>query len=238
MRNIEGSIVAGGEFITAIEQRGLIGFIDNYALEQTVRELADCPGIRLGLNVSSLTACEGSWIRSASSRLRHRSDLARRLVVEITETATLDDIEEASRFVDALHKMGCRVALDDFGAGYSSPRHLQSLAVDTIKIDGSFVRNLSESSEQRIVLSDLVDLIKGFGFATVAEGIESAEEAALVCAAGVGYLQGFHIGPPTIERTWLGMAPADSATMRRSRLAPSRPLARGVDRWPAEDGPP
>jgi EAL domain-containing protein (putative c-di-GMP-specific phosphodiesterase class I) len=208
MRDVGGSIVTGGEFITTIEQLGLIGFIDDYTLQQTVRELAGNRGIRLGLNISSLTACHGSWLQSLISLLRHQSDVARRLVVEITETAALNDIEESARFVDTLHKIGCRVALDDFGAGHTSLRHLQLLAVDTVKIDGSFVRNLSENREQRIVLGDLVDLIKGFGFATVAEGVENAADATLVCAAGVGYLQGYYLGPPTIERAWLATAPA------------------------------
>jgi EAL domain-containing protein (putative c-di-GMP-specific phosphodiesterase class I) len=135
--------------------------------------------------------------------LQHRSDLACRLVVEITETAALDDIEESARFVDALRSIGCRVALDDFGAGHTSLRHLQVLSVNTVKLDGSFVRNLSEDPARLIVLRNLVELIKGFGFATVAEGVESAEDANVASAAGVAYLQGYHLGPPTLERVWL-----------------------------------
>ena len=209
MRNIDGGIVAGGEFISTLEQLGRISFIDNYVFEQTVHELVNYPGIRLGLNISSLTAREGAWLQLLNSRLRHRPDLARRLVVEITETAALDDIEAAARFVDALHNTGCRVAVDDFGAGHTSLRHLQHLAVDIVKIDRSYVRNLSTSSEQQIFLRDLVDLINCFGFATVAEGVENAEDATFVRAAGVGYLQGYHLGSPTTERAWLTMTPAD-----------------------------
>jgi len=204
MRDEEGEIVSGGEFITTIEQLGLIGLIDRFVLEQTVRELASHPEIRLGLNVSSLTACGRSWLRSLMSLLRDRPDLARRLVVEITETAALYDLEESARFVDTLRHAGCRVALDDFGAGHTSLRHLQILAVDTVKIDGSFVRNLAVSPENRILLRHLLGLTKGFGLSTVAECVENAEDAALLCAEGVGYLQGYHLGPPTIERAWLG----------------------------------
>ena len=86
MRDLEGGIVAGGEFIIPIEQIGLIGFIDGYVLEQTVRELADHPEIRLGINVSGLTACDGWWLDSLILLVRGRPDLARRLIVEITET--------------------------------------------------------------------------------------------------------------------------------------------------------
>ena len=215
MRDPLGSIVAGGEFITAIEQLGLIGFIDAYVLEKTVQELTDHPEIRLGLNVSGLTACDGWWLESLILALRGRPDLARRLIVEITETAALRDIDESSHFVDALHDAGCRVALDDFGAGHTSPQHLRVLAVDTVKIDGSFVRNLADSREKRTILHELSGLIKGFGFITVAEGVENAADAALVRAEGIGYLQGYHLGPPTLERTWLEASSGKTTAMHR-----------------------
>jgi EAL domain-containing protein (putative c-di-GMP-specific phosphodiesterase class I) len=210
MRSVEGSIVSGGEFITSIEQLGLIGFIDDFALDQTVQELASHPGIRLGLNVSSLTACDGAWLRSLISLLRWQPDLARRLVVEITETAALFDIGETARFVDRLRDAGCRVALDDFGAGHTSPRQLQILAVDTVKVDGSLVRNLAGSTEKRDALRDLLGLINGFGFATVAEGVENADDAAAVRAEGFAYLQGYHLGPPTLHRSWLATAASET----------------------------
>jgi EAL domain-containing protein (putative c-di-GMP-specific phosphodiesterase class I) len=225
MRDVGGTIIAAGEFITTIEQLGFIGFIDNYVLRQTVRELAANPGIKLGLNISSLTARDGSWLRLLASLLRHRSDLAHRLVVEITETAALDDIEDSARFVNTLHSVGCRVALDDFGAGHTSLRHLQLLAVDTVKIDASFVRNLAASPEQRTALRDLLGVIDGFGFATVAEGIESAEDANVACAAGVGYLQGYHPGPPTFKPAWLKPAPAGAVEARCHSQSSSEMLA-------------
>jgi EAL domain-containing protein (putative c-di-GMP-specific phosphodiesterase class I) len=205
MRDVEGSIIAGGEFISAIERLGLISFIDAYVLKQTVRELINHPEIRLGLNVSSLTARVGSWLQSLTLLMEGRPDLARRLVVEITETAALVDVEESARFVDTLHGAGCRVALDDFGAGYTSLQHLQILAVDTVKIDGSLVNNLAASPKKQAVLRDTLGLISGFGVATVAEGVENAEDAALVRAAGIRYLQGYYLGPPTMERIWLAV---------------------------------
>jgi EAL domain-containing protein (putative c-di-GMP-specific phosphodiesterase class I) len=204
MRDLGGTIIAGGEFITPIEQLGLIGFIDDYVLELTVRELARHPGVRLGLNISGLTACIGPWLQSLISALQYRPDVARRLVVEITETAALSDLEESARFVDALRHAGCRVALDDFGAGHASWRHLETLSVDTVKIDGSFVRNLADSHERRVLLRDLLRRISALGCITVAEGVENAADEAVARAEGFGYLQGYHLGAPTIERAWLG----------------------------------
>jgi EAL domain-containing protein (putative c-di-GMP-specific phosphodiesterase class I) len=213
MREPEGGIVAGGAFITTIEELGVISFIDGYALEQAVQELSNYPKIRLRLNISSLTACDGRWLRLLISLIRDGPDLACRLMIEITETAALQDIEESARFVDTLHHAGCRVALDDFGAGHTSLRQLQTLAVDTVKIDRSLIRNIAEREEMRLALHDLLALIKSFGVTTVAEGVESAEDAAMVKAAGFGYLQGYHLGPPTIERCWLGAVPGHAAAM-------------------------
>jgi EAL domain-containing protein (putative c-di-GMP-specific phosphodiesterase class I) len=203
MHDDAGHAVPSGEFITAIEDLGLIGHIDRFVLEKTVQELQTHPGVRLGFNVSGLTACDRPWLRMLIALLRGRSDLARRLVVEITETAALYDVGESARFVETLRHAGCRVALDDFGAGHTSLRHLQTLAIDTVKIDGSFVRNLANRTENRIFLRHLLSLTKSFGLSAVAECVENAEDAALLRAEGIGYLQGYHVGAPTIERPWL-----------------------------------
>jgi EAL domain-containing protein (putative c-di-GMP-specific phosphodiesterase class I) len=203
MRDDDSGLVACGEFIAAAEEAGLIGLIDRYVVNRAFGELATHSSVRLGFNVSGRTAGDRPWLRSLIARLRGRPEFASQLVVEITETAVLDDIAELAHFVDALRCAGCRVALDDFGAGRTSLRHLQALDVDIIKIDGSFVHTLSARRENRIILRHLLELTRGFGFCTVAECVETAEEAALLREAGVGYLQGFYLGRPTIERPWL-----------------------------------
>ncbi len=208
-------LIACGEFIAAVEQVGLIGLIDRFVLERTFAELAAHPEIRLGFNVSGRTAGDRPWLRSLMALLRQHPELAHRLVVEITETAALEDLDESARFVDTLRHAGCRVALDDFGAGHTSLRHLQVLAIDTIKIDGAFVRSLVDCRENRVILHHLLGLTRGFGFSTVAECVETAQEAALLREAGVGYLQGYYFGRPTIEPPWR-MAP---------EMAPSAPQA-------------
>ena len=202
MREMNDRLVTCGEFIAAIEQIGLIGLIDRFVLERAFAELAAHPGVRLGFNVSGLTACDRPWLRLLMSLLRRQPGLAHRVVVEITETAALSDLDESARFVETLRHAGCRVALDDFGAGYTSLRHLQVLAVDTIKIDGSFVRSLADCRENRVILRHLLGLTRGFGLSTIAECVETEEEASLLREEGVGFLQGYHFGRPTIERPW------------------------------------
>ncbi len=205
----DGKIVPAYEFISVIEQLGFIRLIDRYVLEKAVAEVAAHPGIRLGFNISGLTATDRSWLRSVVALLKDKTDLATRLVVEITETAALYDLDESARFVNTLRDLGCRVALDDFGAGFTSLRHLQALAVDTVKIDGSFVRNLADNHDNQVFLRHLVGLADGFDLDTVAECVETAEEAAILRREGVGYLQGYFYGRPSLDMPWLTKDPAE-----------------------------
>src|SRR6266568_3784992 len=211
MRRPEGRIVPASEFVPVIEQLGFIRLIDRYVLDKVVAELSAHPEVRLGFNISGLTAADRPWLRALVMQLRNRPDIASRLIVEITETAALYDIEESARFVAAVRDAGCSVALDDFGAGHTSLRHLQSLAVDTVKIDGSFIRNLAGNPENQVFLRHLLGLAKGFGFATVAECVATEEDAAILRREGVGLMQGHYFGRPSLERPWLN--PAPSATI-------------------------
>ncbi|HEX3499732.1 MAG TPA: GGDEF and EAL domain-containing protein [Stellaceae bacterium] len=202
MRDDDGTIVAASQFVPAIEQLGFIRTIDRFVLERAIEELDSCDDTNLGLNISGLSAADQPWLRALVSLVASRPDIARRLVVEITETAALRDLEESARFVKTVRDLGCRVALDDFGAGFTSLRHLQTLALDIVKIDGSFVRDLIDRPDNQTVLRHLLGLASGLGLTTVAEWVETAAEAALLRQQGVDLLQGYHLGKPTIDRPW------------------------------------
>jgi EAL domain-containing protein (putative c-di-GMP-specific phosphodiesterase class I) len=103
------------------------------------------------------------------SHLRARPGVAERLIVEITETAAIHNIDETRGFVARVKDLGCRIAIDDFGAGYTSFRNLRKLGVDIVKIDGAFVRNILHSGDDRAFGQTLVDLARRLGLATVAE---------------------------------------------------------------------
>jgi EAL domain-containing protein (putative c-di-GMP-specific phosphodiesterase class I) len=199
----DGRVVLAGDFVAAIEQLGFIRLIDRYVLEQAVAEVAAHPEICLGFNISGLTATDRAWLRAVTAILKDKPDVASRLVVEITETAALHDIDESAGFVGTLRELGCRIALDDFGAGFTSLRHLQALAIDTVKIDGSFIRNLGQNPGNQIFLRHLIGLSKGLNLLTVAECVETAEEAAMLRREGVTFLQGYYFGRPTLEKPWL-----------------------------------
>jgi EAL domain-containing protein (putative c-di-GMP-specific phosphodiesterase class I) len=98
--------------------------------------------------------------------------------------------------------MGCHVALDDFGAGHSSFRQLKALAVDLLKIDGSFVRGVAESRDNQLLVRTLLDLARGFSLETVAEWVESTDDARFLVDQGVDYLQGYLLGAPVLDRSW------------------------------------
>ncbi len=202
LRDADGGVLAAGDFIEEIERFGYIRLIDRYILDKALAEAAAHPGVTLGFNISALTTADRSWLRALTARLRAQPELAGRLVIEITETAALYDIEESARFVNALRRIGCRVALDDFGAGHTSLQHLQSLAVDMVKIDRSVIHDITTNGESQVFLRHLLGLAKGFGFSTIAEGVETEEEAEVLKREGVGFLQGHHYGKATLDPPW------------------------------------
>jgi diguanylate cyclase (GGDEF)-like protein len=203
LRDAAGGVLAAGEFIMEIERFGYIRLIDRYILDKVLAAATAHPEVTFGFNISALTTADRPWLRALTARLRADPELSRRLIIEITETAALYDIDESARFVDALRRAGCRVALDDFGAGHTSLQHLQSLAVDMVKIDRSFISGITTNRESQVFLRHLLGLAKGFGFSTIAEGVETEEEAEILRREGVDYLQGHHFGMATLDPPWL-----------------------------------
>ncbi|MGH6889732.1 MAG: putative bifunctional diguanylate cyclase/phosphodiesterase [Rhizomicrobium sp.] len=198
----DGSVASAGQFIPAAEQLGLVRHVDRRALEMAVAKLHERPDVSLAVNVSGTTARDPSWLMSFIHYVRVNDSVARRIVVELTETAALSDFEEGTRFVSKLRDIGCKVAIDDFGAGFTSFRNLQMLRVDMVKIDGTFIQGLPGSRENQIFVRTLVDLARHFHLETVAEWVGSEEEAALLSQLGVDYFQGHYFGEPTSMPPW------------------------------------
>jgi len=217
MRRTDGEVLAAGAFVPVVEQLGLMRQIDHSTLDLAVAELERDPNVHLTLNISGMTASDHPWLRRLVGMLRGRPEIACRLTIEITETVVLQDLDESARFVAAVRDLGCRVALDDFGAGYTSFRNLQALAVDMVKIDGAFVRDLAERPDNQLFIRTLLGLAKGFGLATVAECVETQAEADILVNEGVTYLQGFFYGKPELDRA----AIVPSPDIRRPKLISS-----------------
>jgi diguanylate cyclase (GGDEF)-like protein len=198
----DGAVVAAGQFVPATEQMGIVHLVDRFALEATIVQLKAHKNITLAVNVSGTAATDPAWLQSFVDYVRAGKDVAPRLIVELTETAALHHFEENARFVSQLRELGVRVAIDDFGAGYTSFRNLQMLHVDTVKIDGSYVQDLSQSPENQVFVRTLVGLARSFDIKTVAEWVSSDDDAALLQNFGVDYFQGFHFGEPVLDPDW------------------------------------
>jgi diguanylate cyclase (GGDEF)-like protein len=196
MKKTDGTLVSAGEFIPFAEQFGLLRHIDRRTLKLAVGLLRKHPRLSLSVNVSSITASDQDWLATLQELTGCERAVTERLVLEITETNVIDDIDQAVAFVDTLREMGCRVAIDDFGAGYTSFKNLKHLPVDLVKIDGSFVKNLANDASDRIFVKTMVELAETFGMETVAEWVGDEESARILTRVGVTYLQGFHFGKP------------------------------------------
>ena len=153
--------------------------------------------------------------------LRAHPGVGERLIVEITETAAIQDLDDARGFVTRVKDLGCRIAIDDFGAGHTSFRNLRRLGVDMVKVDGAFVQNIVKSDDDRAFVHSMIDLARRLGLKTVAEWVQDEEAAALLAGWGCDYLQGALIGLASPERPWL--AEKDRARARRKFLLSSRP---------------
>jgi EAL domain-containing protein (putative c-di-GMP-specific phosphodiesterase class I) len=124
------------------------------------------------------------------------------LIVEITETVAIQDIDDVRGFVARLKNLGSRIAIDDFGAGYTSFRNLRKLGVDIVKIDGAFVQNLAHSADDRAFVQTLIDLARRLEIKTVAEWVQDEQSASMLRDWGCDYIQGRLIGLATSERPW------------------------------------
>jgi EAL domain-containing protein (putative c-di-GMP-specific phosphodiesterase class I) len=118
---------------------------------------------------------------------------------EVTETEAVENLSKAREFIDALRKIGCKFALDDFGIGFSSFHYLRNLPVDYIKIDGSFVRSLHVDADDRLFVTAIVDLAKGLKIPCIAEFVENAHIVDILIELGVDLGQGYHLAKPQPE---------------------------------------
>ncbi len=202
MQDEDGQILPAGSFMPAIESLGLSRIIDQQALLLAIEELEMFPDLNLSVNVSNLTLAGQDWLRSLVSALRDRPSLAQRLIIEITESAVIQNIKRTEKIVNTLRDLGARVALDDFGAGYTAFSQLKDLNVDIIKIDKSFIRNIDQD-HNHLFVQTLQRLADGVNVETVGEGAETHSEAQILREDGITHIQGYVYGFPQVERVWL-----------------------------------
>lgn len=209
----DGKIIPAGYFIAHLEDLGLVHIADLFSLHQSVAELEMHEELRLSVNVSNASLQDPRWLRSVISLLRDKPQVAKRLIIEITETVIMRDLAQSTRVTRMLQELGCKIALDDFGTGHTSFVQMKDIAPDIIKIDKHFIRDI-EKDENRIFVDAIQMLADGFDLETVAEGAETQKEAELLRQRGVNNIQGYAYGRPTLEREWLSQSDDAEAQQR------------------------
>ena len=230
--------VPPNEFVPVAEQSGLIDQLGRFVLDHACRTARDWEdGARVAVNVSAEQLGKGSLVPTVLAALEDTGLAPGRLEIEVTETALLGHQEAGVAELHRLREAGVRVALDDFGTGYSSLSHLRAFPFDTIKIDGSFVRDAVERPDCAAVVRGVAALGRALGATTVAEGVETQEQLDRARLEGCMQVQGFIYGRPApSERDAarvgaLGTRPMSVPTPRRPRRA--RPAAAGGTPAPA-----
>ncbi|MDJ1157476.1 GGDEF domain-containing phosphodiesterase [Chelatococcus sp. SYSU_G07232] len=199
LHRADGTLANAADVVPAAERLGLVRLVDHRVLELALDRLAAEPQERLAINVSPATLKNPEWLTAFAAHLGARAGIADRLIVEITETAAVENPEATRACLDAMKALGVAIAIDDFGSGHTSFKLLRAFPVDILKIDGAFVQNLVHSPDDRFFVRTLTELAQHLGIATVAEWVENEETARLLTEWGVDYLQGAHIALPTLH---------------------------------------
>ena len=199
-----GDIVSAGVFIMAAERLGLVHLLDRRAREIASQTLVRDPDVHLALNVSAATVKDYESAQGYLEALQAIGPATSRVTIELTETVALEDPAMASRFSVEARLLGCEFSIDDFGSGHTTFQNLMAIEADSIKIDGSFVKDLSLTPHKQTFIRMMVDLAQTFSVKTVAEMVETHEDAELLKRLGVDYLQGYLFGVPSPAPRWQG----------------------------------
>jgi EAL domain-containing protein (putative c-di-GMP-specific phosphodiesterase class I) len=198
VRSRDGRIACAGDVVPAVERLGLIPLLDIRILELSTAHLAANPTKRLSINMSPMTLESADWLPALSANLGANPGVASRLIIELTESLAIRDPDATRRRLDAMKALGVAIAIDDFGAGHTSFKHLRNFPIDLVKIDGAFAQNLSRSQDDQFFVRTLIDLAHHIGIPTVAEWVEDEATAALLTGWGIDFLQGDHCGRPEL----------------------------------------
>jgi EAL domain-containing protein (putative c-di-GMP-specific phosphodiesterase class I) len=234
------------EFIELAERNGLIGDLSTWVCGRAARDLMSVsafpPGFRVYINVAAQLLHDIPFISIMQDALQSTPRLADRLGIEVTETAAMQNVDFSMNTLDLFRSWGLTVAIDDFGTGYSSLSYLKHLTVDVVKIDRSFIMGLPGDERDCAITQMLLHMTERFGYASLAEGIETEGQLEWLLEHGCKFGQGYLIAkartvrtaPRTIGSCARGVSGTDCenapGSLRRSRRPPSRPEPLGATR--------
>jgi diguanylate cyclase (GGDEF)-like protein/PAS domain S-box-containing protein len=201
MRDANGTIVPPTKVIAAAEENGNISELDKWVLTTTLRWLeaneARLPNTRfVCVNLSGASLNDEHFIDEIFTVLEAHPDAVRKLCVEITEGVALHDLDNTRRFINRLQLLGGKIALDDFGAGYTSFSYLKDLPADALKIDGAFIRSMAQHPANAAIVEAIVALARNLGMRSIAEWVEDCDTLRSLASLGVDYVQGWAISRP------------------------------------------
>jgi diguanylate cyclase (GGDEF)-like protein len=203
MRQADDTVTSAGKIISAGENNGRSAVIDRWVMSNTLEWLdqhyADLDRTQFTcMNLSGASLNDERFIHDAFSMLAQHGRAAGKLCIEITESVALHDLDNTRRFIDKVRDYGAKVALDDFGAGYTSFSYLKELRADTLKIDGSFILGVNTHPANLAIVEAIVELAHNLGMKSVAEWAEDLATVEALAEVGVDYVQGFVIARPQL----------------------------------------
>lgn len=203
LRDEAGNLLPPDVFIKVAEKFGLATQIDCMVVTTCIRKLAELARsgnpAGLSINLSGKSVGNVELLKLIEREIAATGVDPTRIIFEITETAAFHNLDQVQQFVRVAKQLGCRFALDDFGVGFSSFYYIKQLDIDYLKIDGSFIRNLLESANDRVFVQAMVEISRVYGMQVIAEWVENGETLSLLADMGVDYGQGYHFGKPAPE---------------------------------------
>ena len=224
MRDHDGTVISADRIIGAAESSGQIGVIDRWVMKTTLAWMS-AHYAQLGqtqfvcMNLSGASLNDERFAEDAFAILEQNLHVVSRLCLEITESVALQDLENTRRFIDRVRSYGAKVALDDFGAGYTSFSYLKELPADVLKIDGNFIININAHPANVAIVEAIVNLAMNLGMKTIAEWAEDCATVQTLAEIGVDYVQGYAVARPGAPALVLGMASSASFILDPQLLA-------------------
>ncbi|WP_281995236.1 EAL domain-containing protein [Ruegeria faecimaris] len=197
-----GRVIPAREFMPQLENTPIGRELDCIALEMGLRTLARTPDIRMSINMSARSIGYGRWSRVLDRFMKKDASIGERLILEISESSAMTVPELVVDFMDRLQPRGVAFALDDFGASNFCFRHFREFLFDAAKIDGQFIRGISENPDNQALVRALIAVAREFEILVTAESVETKADAEFLAANGVDCLQGFLFGAPTVSAPW------------------------------------
>ena len=197
MTTEDGQLVQPGRFLPAAQRFGFMPAIDRWVIAQTAQLASALPGRTLAINLAANTLSEPGLVRYITDTLSAAGARYADIVFEVSESDVIANLDDASAVCAQLRALGSRIALDDFGSGFSGFSYLKALRVDLLKIDGQFVRELVSNDVDQLVVEAILHVAKGMQLPTVAEYVTNEAIAKQLRGMGATYGQGFHLGRPT-----------------------------------------